>query len=780
MTTIIFSSAAKPLFSVVLMLLLFNMALKGQVQVPNSTQDRELRLNEFTITVEQNTNRAGKDYHNFELRENEPCKMCEEACLNDPKCKAFTYVKPGVQGVNARCWLKSEVPAATRNADCISGVKVPVVPVLGTSTIFPPSNLPAGWGEDEPRIKSNTNLPGKDYRNFKVEGEDPVPQVCFIACQGDPECAAWTYVQPGIQGTSAVCWLKKEVPANALKDDNCISGIKVLPVINATAANFKSTAISPERRTQLLKEFNNQWQSIVKTNMGEINLKLQLAAEEMKDRQIKITNHYALQYQIVSALPQPIPNPGAPLSVFGKNSYYDPYQLVVKPGEKTTAQGIHTVDPGKIMKPPIVEMVKALTTNPKLQGGLQPNQVWEGEYVIIYGQNLGDCLDDNCGVKVERIGNMEFVKEADQKRETFDLIAFQMDWSRSWHNDFIVARIPVFKDVVHYGWKSNLIIWKGGEKAFSRKYEVIIQPIGPSLSYVHEVPMYREGHLSPGGNALIYGSGFGAYQPKKENTKNYSKVELRLKERETPTIIELKVLEWGGGFIKVLVPNDLKPGVRVEDGELIVTSIHDGTEKTAMQQQKFGPRMVVTSVSGLQYLELVKGENEDHAIEQYDAAQEGNIMVVKHFPGCGWSGEDGEDKIFRRGTAYDYGDVKPTVWALPENVTMENYLFYAVNPEDMVDNFEFAMKELIKLISDPRVFLGEWMAYGIISAFCPGFGDHKTELWKAPSSNSPMMEIHWENTCWMRYSGLPNIYTTSFILRGPEGMVPGEPKKNSN
>src|SRR5262245_51200379 len=77
-----------------------------------------------SFSSENDTDRPGlgSDYSNFDLSEASPLP-CQLACLNDARCRAFTYVKPGVQGPNARCWLKSSVPAARPSTCCISGVK---------------------------------------------------------------------------------------------------------------------------------------------------------------------------------------------------------------------------------------------------------------------------------------------------------------------------------------------------------------------------------------------------------------------------------------------------------------------------------------------------------------------------------------------------------------------------------------------------------------------------------------------------------------------------------
>jgi hypothetical protein len=40
-----------------------------------------------------------------------------------PPCRAWTFVKPGVQGPQARCWLKHQAPEARPHPCCISGVK---------------------------------------------------------------------------------------------------------------------------------------------------------------------------------------------------------------------------------------------------------------------------------------------------------------------------------------------------------------------------------------------------------------------------------------------------------------------------------------------------------------------------------------------------------------------------------------------------------------------------------------------------------------------------------
>ena len=75
-----------------------------------------------SFALETNTDRPGMDYSNFDLASANP-SLCEQACNSDPDCRAFTYVKPGFQGANARCWLKNGIPTANPSDCCDSGVK---------------------------------------------------------------------------------------------------------------------------------------------------------------------------------------------------------------------------------------------------------------------------------------------------------------------------------------------------------------------------------------------------------------------------------------------------------------------------------------------------------------------------------------------------------------------------------------------------------------------------------------------------------------------------------
>lgn len=185
--------------------------LKDAVPAPKSDQCCVSGVKKITTPpllpagMELNTNRPGSDYKNFDLSSADP-QLCQQECYNDAQCKAYTYVKPGYQGANARCWLKNAVPNPQTDDCCISGVKKPsILPIIPIS------------------MEQNTNRPGSDYKNYDLNNADP--KLCQQDCKNDPNCKAYTYVKPGVQGIRARCWLKNAVP-NAKTDDCCVSGVK--------------------------------------------------------------------------------------------------------------------------------------------------------------------------------------------------------------------------------------------------------------------------------------------------------------------------------------------------------------------------------------------------------------------------------------------------------------------------------------------------------------------------------------------------------------------------
>lgn len=66
--------------------------------------------------------RYGGDYRHFELTPSPSGDACSKACEGEPRCRAWTYVRPGYGVASARCYLKARVTPPRRRPCCISGV----------------------------------------------------------------------------------------------------------------------------------------------------------------------------------------------------------------------------------------------------------------------------------------------------------------------------------------------------------------------------------------------------------------------------------------------------------------------------------------------------------------------------------------------------------------------------------------------------------------------------------------------------------------------------------
>ncbi|AOT08747.1 PAN domain-containing protein [Pseudoalteromonas luteoviolacea] len=155
--------------------------------------------------TEVDMDRLGLEYLSFVVEQNDQT-VCLAACKNDSRCRSWTYVDPGVQHTNGKCWLKSGTNINRPCSSCTSGYK------------SAPTNEHMGSEELE------TDRLGNEYYNVALNADDQA-SVCKAMCQEDGLCGAWTYVDAGVQGPTPRCWLKSS--GNTPKTCTvCTSGVK--------------------------------------------------------------------------------------------------------------------------------------------------------------------------------------------------------------------------------------------------------------------------------------------------------------------------------------------------------------------------------------------------------------------------------------------------------------------------------------------------------------------------------------------------------------------------
>jgi len=76
--------------------------------------------------------------------------------------------------------------------------------------------------------QADFDRPGGDYLSSPVASGDPAD--CALVCERDKRCRAWSFNYPTDISSSAVCWLKSNVPAR-VPDNCCVSGVRGAGVV---------------------------------------------------------------------------------------------------------------------------------------------------------------------------------------------------------------------------------------------------------------------------------------------------------------------------------------------------------------------------------------------------------------------------------------------------------------------------------------------------------------------------------------------------------------------
>jgi hypothetical protein len=144
---------------------------------------------------------------------------CQAKCRSDGQCTAWDYLRPGIAGPEARCFLKNKAVNQVANPCCIAGFEQHA---SASPAAASPANPPAAGAAPAAHGPfPNTNLYGADYRHLSTDNSAD----CQSACKKDKECLAWTYVRPGVQGPDARCYLKNKIPQSTI-NNCCTSGIE--------------------------------------------------------------------------------------------------------------------------------------------------------------------------------------------------------------------------------------------------------------------------------------------------------------------------------------------------------------------------------------------------------------------------------------------------------------------------------------------------------------------------------------------------------------------------
>jgi PAN domain len=189
--------------------------------------------------MENHTDRPGLDYHGFDAVS--PA-ACQNACLADrDRCAAWTYVRPGVQGESARCYMKNAVPPPVPNLCCVSGV---MPSKTGPDAMREPGPLvpvpPRGPGDV-------TRLPDDGLANMPVSAGCKPPFVQRRARPADAVCVSRESHALVLDenATASSRWY----PNGPYGPNTCIPGY-----VWREAFDGDVVCVSPERRAEVKEE----------------------------------------------------------------------------------------------------------------------------------------------------------------------------------------------------------------------------------------------------------------------------------------------------------------------------------------------------------------------------------------------------------------------------------------------------------------------------------------------------------------------------------------------
>lgn len=693
------------------------------------------KISDPDISYHENIDIPGNNLRYIDLKPGETCQTCIDACLNDINCIAYTYTKPGFQAPNGRCYLKSVASDMVENKNCISGIK---------SNILLGKIIPMSWLPNEyPDIRGGIDLPGNDYKSFIIPySYDQLPYICQKACYEDPKCKAWTYITPGTkQGNCAVCYLKDDIPLMK-KDDYCISGVRSSST-RTFSQNFSSHFLLTQDEKTKFNNIDKLWTSQVSTAIGDINQKNKELNAINFEKQKKIYQDLALPSKSYSTFPITVKNPEYSTSLDGK------FKTAVFKG-KSIING--NIDPK--LKLPVITSIDAIVTDKTQQALIKEKlndkdngrySVYEARYIIIHGANFGK-PNTSCGVNVQ----FEEIRIDDPVGtpvyRKYDLIPYNNNWEISWYDDFIIAKVPIIKEVPQQG-RAYLSIWRDVNSSFvlNEPIDILSPEANPSMMTI--LPPYQEGHIAVGSVIFIYGSGFG-YKP--------GALTINTSQGKVYTLPCDKT--WSQESITAIVPDDFPFELldEIEDATLNIKTVENQDNPYSMYI-KIGPRTTDIWMNPYpNYAFIDRPEGVDNWSEKSDAS--GAFALVTHYPGCdAWifsEGETGYDKYFENKK-------------LPPHFKLSGFYFQAMNPHTWEADLEFGLEQLANLALNPVGFVSEWLGMALASLWDPGVGKYEITLMKQPTPENLTTQVHFHNTCSGAMDGVPNHYMIGYRVHGP-------------
>ena len=534
--------------------------------------------------------------------------------------------------------------------------------------------------------------------------------------------------------------IKMKEPADQLKQRNTYKNLK--PGSPEAVRNQK---LAQERQRKMV-EFNRRFRLQAQREVKVLNQKLLAAQNRAFQRQLKqvrlqfdqarVTAKEAdmrrskmmKELEMAPRKPQPRLKPVKP-GVRMAPIKSQPGQTAIEPG---------TIDASQVALK--MEVTRIFSLIPKLTD----NAVKEGQLVFITGKNFIPLPQ----VWLEYKGTgPEFSNVTPQYKKK--LVVKRIT------DTAIYARVPMLpeKDIVYV---DGTLVIAGSAQQIIKKH-VSLTATAPGITLSLSSPFYGQDRTTltavMGGTLAIVGKDFGD-----KPGKIFLQLSYPVNGKKHINLLPATgnwANDWSNNAINVKIPKE--PGNHAY--QTATLHIWTNYNEKMFVVVDYGPRMVVTVVSGEDFAEIAMKRKTD--IEEAS-----NVLRVTHDPDCGWSGPNGRDWFFRNPT-------------LPKNCRLLDVVFQQINPDDPTWSY---LKGILENLAETFVdgfsyeFFTEgvgkvWIG-GIATAIDPNAGQYVCRIHK---NEDGTVCVRWFTTCafYAPYEDVPVSYIIAFRLVGPEGVVPG-------
>ena len=504
-----------------------------------------------------------------------------------------------------------------------------------------------------------------------------------------------------------------------------------------------------QERQRKMAEFKRRFRLEAQREIKALNQRLLAAQNQAFQRQVKQVRAQFDQAR-VTAKKADMPRSKMMKQLKMAPIKPQPRLTPIKPGMK-----VAPIKPQPVQKPSKTDMIDASKAALKMEvmkvfsfiPQYKENAVKEGQSVFITGKNFGTSPQ----VWLEYKGTgPEFSNYTPQYKKKL-LVKPLTDKG-------FTAKVPMLpeKDIVYVD--ATLVI-KGSAQQIIKK-QVSLTAMAPGITLSLSAPFYGQDRTTlsavMGGTMSIVGKEFG-----KQPGKIFIQLSYRVNGKKQINLLPATgnwANDWTNSAINVKIPKE--PGNHAEQRATL--HIWTNYNKKMSVPVDYGPRMVVTVVSGKDFAQIAMKR-------KTDKEEANNILKVTHDPNCSGlfdSGPNGFDWFFKNPT-------------LPKNCEILDVVFQQINPDDPTWSYlKGILENLAETLIDGFSYefftegVGKVWIGGIATGIDPSAGQYVCRISK---NKDGTVSVRWFTTCafYAPYEDVPVSYIIAFRLWGPEGVVPG-------